>query len=296
MTLTFDPDAAASSESGMYGLPFTPDNAHVVVIPVPFEATTSYGGGTSKGPKAVLRASRQVDLFDFETGRPYERGIAMLDIPKEIREWNKEASKLAEAVVEARGAGDGSPELMSALDRVNEISDLVNDWVYRQTSVLLEAGKMPVVLGGDHSVPFGAIRAYSEKYPGLGILHLDAHAETSLLIGLQRADPDQLAGDLFAAIVANAHHHRIFPMVAIAGIADAAFDAQRRMAARRRRRATGRVEADMVLARRAHRRALEDAFLAVRALAQCARRTWARAAAHEVRPVSERWPLASLLA
>lgn len=177
MTLTFDPDAASSSDSGMYGLSFTSEEAHVIVIPVPFEATTSYGGGTSKGPKAVLRASRQVDLFDFETGRPYERGIAMLDIPKEIREWNKEARKLAEGVLEADGIVEGSAELMSGLDRVNEISDLVNDWVYRQTSVLLEAGKMPVILGGDHSVPYGAIRAYAEKYPGLGILHLDAHAD-----------------------------------------------------------------------------------------------------------------------
>src|SRR5204863_330484 len=53
----------------------------------------------------------------------------------------------------------------------------VNAWVYDTTSKLLAAGKMPVTLGGDHSVPFGAIRALAEKYPGLGILHLDAHAD-----------------------------------------------------------------------------------------------------------------------
>jgi len=177
MTEHFDPDAAAPSESGMYGLPGSAEQAHVVVIPVPFEATTSYGGGTSKGPKAVLRASRQVDLFDFETGRPYERGIAMLDIPKEVREWNKEARRLAEGVLEVGGQVEGNPELMRALVRVNEVSELLNDWVYRQTRALLDNGKLAVVLGGDHSVPFGAIRAYAEKYPGLGILHLDAHAD-----------------------------------------------------------------------------------------------------------------------
>jgi len=67
--LRFDPDAAAAKNSGIYGLPFTAKQAKVVIIPVPFEATTSYGGGTSRGPAAVLAASRQVDLFDHETVR-----------------------------------------------------------------------------------------------------------------------------------------------------------------------------------------------------------------------------------
>ena len=53
----------------------------------------------------------------------------------------------------------------------------MNDWVYEQTSALVESGKMPVVLGGDHSVPFGAIKAYVARYPGMGILHVDAHAD-----------------------------------------------------------------------------------------------------------------------
>lgn len=158
----FDPDAAAPSDSGIYGLPFTPEEAKVVVVPVPFEATTSYGGGTSRGPEAVLEASRQVDLFDRETGRPYEAGIAMLDVPKKIARWNREAKKLA-----AR----------HACAKVNAFGDKVNDWVYETTKSLLDDGKMPVILGGDHSVPFGAIRAYAEKHRGLGILHLDAHAD-----------------------------------------------------------------------------------------------------------------------
>jgi agmatinase len=157
----FDPDAPAASNSGIYGLPFTPRQAKVVIIPVPFEATTSYGGGTSRGPAAVLAASKQVDLFDHETGRPYEAGIAMLDIPRKIVSWNSKAKKLGRKRAAA----------------VNKIGSAVNDWVYEQAVALLHSGKMPVVLGGDHSVPFGAIRAYSERYPGLGILHLDAHAD-----------------------------------------------------------------------------------------------------------------------
>src|ERR1044071_5204949 len=156
----FDPDAAAGEGggSGIYGLPFTPEESRVVIVPVPFEATTSYGGGTSRGPQAVLEASRQVDLFDHETGRPYASGIAMLDVPQDVLGWNEEAE----------GA---------STEEVNALGDRVNAWVYEQTRALIDANKIAVTLGGDHSVPFGAIRAHAEKYPGLGILHLDAHAD-----------------------------------------------------------------------------------------------------------------------
>jgi agmatinase len=160
----FDPDAAAGEGSGIYGLPFTPEESRVVIVPVPFEATTSYGGGTSDGPQAVLEASKQVDLFDHETGRPYAAGIAMLDIPKNIVRWNREAKALAHSK-------------RPNTQRVNAFGERVNDWVYEQTRALVDEGKIAVTLGGDHSVPFGAIRAYAEKYPGLGILHLDAHAD-----------------------------------------------------------------------------------------------------------------------
>lgn len=173
--MTFDPDAAATSGSGIYGLPFTPDEAKVVIVPVPFEATTSYGGGTSKGPAAVLEASKQVDLFDHETGKPYEAGIAMLDIPRKVVRWNAEAKRLAAPVIAKGGAVDRATR--SAAAKVNAIGEKVNEWVYAETRTLLTGGCMPVVLGGDHSVPFGAIRAYAEAYPDLGILHLDAHAD-----------------------------------------------------------------------------------------------------------------------
>jgi agmatinase len=175
MTKHFDPDAAAPAGAGIYGLPFTRDDARVVVVPVPYEATTSYGGGTSNGPKAVFEASKQVDLFDHDTGRPYETGIAMLDIPKKIERWNRKAKGIAAAVIERGGAVDRATRKAAA--EVNAISESVNEWVHEQTRRLLADGKMAVILGGDHSVPFGAMQAYAETYPGLGILHLDAHAD-----------------------------------------------------------------------------------------------------------------------
>jgi agmatinase len=171
----FDPDGPAPATSGIYGLPFAPKDSRVVIVPVPFEATTSYGGGTSKGPEAVLEASKQVDLFDQETGRPYSAGIAMLDVPKDVARWNRDAKKIAATVIEKGGVVDKATREAAA--KVNAYGDRMNEWVYARTAALLEQGKMAVILGGDHSVPFGAIRAYAEKYPGLGILHLDAHAD-----------------------------------------------------------------------------------------------------------------------
>ncbi len=147
----------------------------MVIVPVPFEATTSYGAGASKGPRAVLEASRQVDLFDRETGRPYAAGIAMLDMPMRVARWNLEAKRLARIVI-ARG-GPVDRETRAAAAKVNDFGDRLNSWIYETTARLLDEGKMAVTLGGDHSVPFGAIRAYAERFPGLGILHLDAHAD-----------------------------------------------------------------------------------------------------------------------
>src|SRR5687767_7979168 len=171
----FDPDGPAPAESGIYGLPFSVEDSRVIVVPVPYEATTSYGGGTSNGPAAVLEASKQVDLFDQETGRPYANGIAMLDIPKDVLRWNTAAKRIAAPVIEKGGVVDRATQ--AAADKVNEYSERVNAWVYDQTVPLLRQGKLAVTLGGDHSVPYGAIRAYAQKYPGLGILHLDAHAD-----------------------------------------------------------------------------------------------------------------------
>ena len=144
-----------------------------MLVPVPFEATTSYGGGTADGPQIVLEASKQVDLFDLDTGRPYEVGISMLPNPVEVRAWNDEAKALAAPIVESGGLEVDS----KALAKVNALSEKMNEWVYQTTRKWLAAGKVVGVVGGDHSTPFGSIKAYAEKYPNLGVLHLDAHAD-----------------------------------------------------------------------------------------------------------------------
>ena len=175
--MAFDPNAAADRDAGIYGLPHTADEARVVLIPVPWDATTSYGGGASNGPRAIFDASMQVDLFDAEVGKPYEVGIAMLPESGDVRAWNEEARRSAEEVIEVGGRVAGDAQLEGALARVNALSERVNDVVFLETKRLLGQGRVAAVVGGDHASPYGAIRAYAERFPGLGILHIDAHAD-----------------------------------------------------------------------------------------------------------------------
>jgi agmatinase len=175
MDHSFDPNAASVGD-GIFGLPDTPEDSRVVLIPVPWEATVSYGSGTADGPAAILKASRQVDLFDRDTGKPYESGIAMLPISETVRGWSDEARALAATIIENGGA-KGDAQLELNLDRVNDQGRLLNGWVANETRAWLQCDKIVGIVGGDHSVPLGAISAIADKYPGLGILHLDAHAD-----------------------------------------------------------------------------------------------------------------------
>src|SRR5689334_3746003 len=102
--VSFDPNNAAGSDSGIFGLPFQEHEATLIYLPVPWEATTSYGGGTAKGPAAILNASRQVDLYDMEVLKFYEAGLHMLPESREIQEWNEKAKALVKKVLQRDGA------------------------------------------------------------------------------------------------------------------------------------------------------------------------------------------------
>jgi agmatinase len=174
--MPFDPAAAALPGSGIFGLPHTEAEAALVLVPVPFEATTSYGGGTARGPEAILGASRQVDLFDVETGRPYERGMHLTTAPEEIERIGRTARATAAPVIAAGGAGK-DPALLRATAEVNEACGRLNAWLEERVSGLLAAGKQVGVLGGDHSVSLGSLAAHARRFPGMGVLHFDAHAD-----------------------------------------------------------------------------------------------------------------------
>jgi len=175
--MAFDPGAAALPGSGVFGLGHSEEEAAVVLVPVPFEATASYHRGSSGGPAAILEASRQVDLFDLETGRPYQEGIHLLAAPEAVRTLDLSARAAAAPVVAAGGVLPGRPDLAAAAAEVNAASHALNALVEGEVGRLIGRGKRVGVLGGEHSVAFGAIAAHARAFPGLGILQLDAHAD-----------------------------------------------------------------------------------------------------------------------
>jgi len=193
VSANFDPDAAAQPGSGIFGLRDDPAAARVHVLPVPFDATTSYRKGAARGPAAILQASRQVELFDASSGassgatsgaaagsakgRPYLHGICMLEADSRIAKLNDEASAKADRIIEVGGTIGNDRALAKALARVNEIGAELNAIVRTATERILDAGKLPAIVGGDHSAPFGAMEAIAARHPGLGILHFDAHAD-----------------------------------------------------------------------------------------------------------------------
>lgn len=172
----FDPDAAATGE-GLFGLDTAAQVARVVVIPVPFDATTSYRAGTANGPAAMLQASKQVDLQDLQFGGVWKAGIAMLPIPKRIAALSRTARSAALPILQAGGARAGNAVHAKALAIVNAASETVHAYVREAAKGILARGAIPALLGGDHASPYALIAELSRKHSGMGILQIDAHAD-----------------------------------------------------------------------------------------------------------------------
>ena len=127
------------------GLPDSLERSKIVILPVPFDLTTTYQKGTDLGPAALIEASRNLELYDIETEfEAYTFGIHT-------------ASAVEESTSEAM--------LDQLTQRVRE---------------LLKQDKFVVTLGGEHAISQAPIRAFAEKYPGLSLLQLDAHADLQM--------------------------------------------------------------------------------------------------------------------
>ena len=176
----FNPDDPGDTSGGLFGLPFRPDQADIIVVPVPWEVTVSYRAGTARGPAAILNASPQLDLFDEEYGNVWEAGISMLDIPADVLAENDRMRPIAQLVIEfqeAGGSGLEEPFLEAQLGLLNESCEKMVRYVRETTGQWLEAGKKVVLLGGDHSTPLGYLQALAERHDDFGILQIDAHMD-----------------------------------------------------------------------------------------------------------------------
>jgi agmatinase len=119
------------------------DKSRIIVWPVSYEGTVSYGGGTGRGAEAIIDASRNMELYEDET--------------------DAEVYKLGIHTVDESPAIDPPERMMNSLyDRANQ---------------LIGSGKFVAMIGGEHSISAPVIRAHAEKYPNLSILQIDAHAD-----------------------------------------------------------------------------------------------------------------------
>ena len=134
-----------SQKKGFLGLDvMQKKNSKVIVVPFGLEKTVSYGGGTKNGPKEIIRASHQVELFDEELNKEPHKEIGIKTIkPFVIKKEIKKA--------------------------LNQLSDI--------NKKIIKEDKFPLVLGGEHSITPGSIRPFTDKFEHLTLLHFDAHAD-----------------------------------------------------------------------------------------------------------------------
>ena len=177
----FDATTTISSEFGIFGIPLSEAESRVILLPVPWEVTTSYGAGASYGPALIRQASEQIDLFDLELGKAYEQGYHMLPHPKEIKDLNDKMKAKAQELIELiTEQSKDEKKINDIRAEVNQASEKLNEWVYSQSKRILDQGKLLGLVGGDHSSPYGAIQAVCEKNQSdIGILHIDEHYDTS---------------------------------------------------------------------------------------------------------------------
>jgi len=117
-------------------------SSKIVVLPAPYEGTTTYGKGTKNGPSAILKASQIVEDYDVELGyEPYKK-VGGIHTTKPI-----------------------------------DVSKDPHSQIYKAVKSVIAEKKIPVMLGGEHSVSYGAVKAAKEYYPGLSVLQFDAHAD-----------------------------------------------------------------------------------------------------------------------
>jgi agmatinase len=178
--LDFDPNSVGNPNNTIFGLPFTEEDAQLVLLPVPWEVSVSYKAGTARAAENIFKASFQVDLIDDDIEDGWKRGFYMRDLNKNILQKSDYLRKEAELYINFITEGEEVADnkfMCKVLKELNEGGNFLNQWVYEQTKELLAAGKLVGLVGGDHSTPLGFYKAIAEKYSDFGILQIDAHCD-----------------------------------------------------------------------------------------------------------------------
>lgn len=175
----FDPDGVGVANGAYFGFPFEPDEAEIVLISAPWDVTVSYGAGTAYAPDALIEASTQLDFYDPAMPGLWRRGIATADVDYALQEQSQRLRSDAAKVIEhlENGGAASDEHIARRLERVNEGCAQMNRNIQAQAAEWLGRGKVVGLVGGDHSTPYGLIRALGERGESFGILHVDAHCD-----------------------------------------------------------------------------------------------------------------------
>lgn len=176
----FDPNGVGIANGNIFGFPVAEENANIVIITVPWDATASYGKGTSDGPKAILDASTQLDFYHPQLPEAWNTQVFMTPISEEMKRINDELC--VEAVqyisfLEEGGVLSADSPFEEVVTRINQTSEGLRLNLKERATQLLNQGKLVAVLGGEHSIPLGLIQALDEQGDSFGILQIDAHAD-----------------------------------------------------------------------------------------------------------------------
>lgn len=175
----FDPDGVGVDNGTYFGLPFEPETAELVLISAPWDVTVSYGTGAAYAPDAIIEASTQLDFHDPLAPGAWRRGIATADVNYALQESSQRLRADAQRVIDHLEGGGCLEDdyVVRKVRRVNEGSAALNANIEAQAARWLDAGKTVGLVGGDHSTPYGLIRALGARHTEFGILHIDAHCD-----------------------------------------------------------------------------------------------------------------------
>ncbi len=175
----YDPNDVGIKTNNVFGLPYTPADAALVFIPVPWDVTTSNFAGTSEGPGNILKNSYQIDLFAPAAPDAWKRGMAIEQFDTQLAEKNKKMRHEAQVYIhflEEGGKVKADQKMTQTLQQINEGCEIVHSETKAKALSWIRQGKLPFLIGGDHSISSGLIEALNEQHE-FGILQIDAHAD-----------------------------------------------------------------------------------------------------------------------
>lgn len=176
----FDPNGVGVANGNIFGFPVDEEEANIVILPIPWDTTASFGKGTCRGPEQILEVSTQLDFYHPKLSKAYNTKVFMSHISQQglmiNDEFEQKTTKYFEFI---EHGGKLSEELafQELIKEVNEVQNSIKQQVKDYAEKAIKSNKIPAVLGGEHSVPLGLLEAINDQEKSFGVLQLDAHAD-----------------------------------------------------------------------------------------------------------------------